>query len=137
MALFHFGIKSNRKNDGAKISPAMHVKYIRCKGALSHWQRYPHVHIMFSERLIDDVEKIKERSPKNVFKYPSRKKKDGSEPTFYEKLIAVLLNLTNGATMFILLNFALILLKSETMILAKNGFSIHVDHRSLKAQKEI
>ena len=37
---------------------------------------------MFSERLIDDVEKIKERSPKNFFKYPARNKKDGSLPLY-------------------------------------------------------
>lgn len=44
-------------------------------GALSEVQRHPHVHIMFSERLIDDVEKIKERSTQNFFKYPARRKK--------------------------------------------------------------
>ena len=48
-------------------------------------QRHPHVHIMFSERLIDDVEKIKERSAKAFFLYPARKKKDGSLPSFEEK----------------------------------------------------
>ncbi len=39
-------------------------------GALSNGQRHLHVHIMFSERIIDDVEKINERCPKNFFKYP-------------------------------------------------------------------
>ena len=42
---------------------------------------------MFSERLIDDVEKIKERSPENFFKYVARKKSDGTEPTFEEKFL--------------------------------------------------
>ncbi|MBQ7198883.1 MAG: MobA/MobL family protein, partial [Selenomonadaceae bacterium] len=60
---------------------AIHEKF----GALSNGQRHPHVHIMFSERLIDDVEKIKERTPKNFFKYPARKKKDGRQPSFEEK----------------------------------------------------
>ena len=54
-------------------------------GMLSEEQRHPHVHIMFSERLIDDVEKIKERPAKYFFSYPARKKKDGNEPTFEEK----------------------------------------------------
>ena len=54
-------------------------------GALSNGQRHPHVHIMFSERLIDDVEKIHELSPKNFFKYPAKNKKDGSQPSFDEK----------------------------------------------------
>ena len=105
-------------------------------GALSNGQRHPHVHIMFSERLIDDVEKIKERSPKNFFKYPARKKNDGSLPSFDEKF-------NRGAPKsrkwcdhsFISLlraDFAQI----QNDVLAKNGFSIRVDHRSLKAQKE-
>ena len=38
-------------------------------GTLSEGQRHPHVHIMFSERLIDDVEKTKERAACNFFKY--------------------------------------------------------------------
>ena len=54
-------------------------------GILSEEQRPPHVHIMFSERLIDDMEKIKERPAKYFFSYPARKKKDGKEPTFEEK----------------------------------------------------
>ena len=52
---------------------------------MSEGQHHPHVHIMFSERLIDDVEKKKERDAKNFFLYPARKKKDGSEPSFEEK----------------------------------------------------
>ena len=111
---------------------AIHDKF----GALSNGQRHPHVHIMFSERLIDDVEKIKERSPKNFFKYPARKKKDGSLPSFDEKF-------KRGAPKsrkwcdhsFISLlraDFAQI----QNEVLANNGFSIRVDHRSLKEQKE-
>ena len=38
-------------------------------------QRHPHVHIMFSERLIDDVEKIKERSAKAFFSLFGAKEK--------------------------------------------------------------
>ena len=54
-------------------------------GAMSNGQHHPHVHIMFSERLIDDVEKTHERAACNFFKYPARNKKDGSQPTFEEK----------------------------------------------------
>ena len=111
---------------------AIHEKF----GALSNGQRHPHVHIMFSERLIDDVEKMKERSPKNFFKYPARQKKDVNQPTFDEKF-------NRGAPKsrkwcdhsFISLlraDFAQI----QNEVLANNGFSIRVDHRSLKAQKE-
>ena len=38
-------------------------------GVMSDGQHHPHVHIMFSERLIDDVEKKKERAACNFFKY--------------------------------------------------------------------
>lgn len=111
---------------------AIHEK----KGAISG-ERHPHVHIMFSERLIDDVEKICERSPENYFKYPARKKADGSEPTFEEKL-------SHGApknskwsfnskyVAEMRADFA----KIQNEVLQEKGFSVRVDHRSLKAQKE-
>ena len=51
---------------------------------MSDGQHHPHVHIMFSERIIEDVEKTRERTACNFFKYPARNKKDGSEPTFEE-----------------------------------------------------
>ena len=54
-------------------------------GVMSEGQHHPHVHIMFSERQIDDVEKKKERAACNFFKYPARKKKDGSELSLEEK----------------------------------------------------
>ena len=54
-------------------------------GMLSEDQHHPHVHIMFSERLIDDVEKKRERSANAFFIYLARKKKDGSQPSFEEK----------------------------------------------------
>ena len=99
-------------------------------------QRHPHVHIMFSERLIDDVEKIKERSAKAFFLYPARKKKDGSLPSFEEKW-------KRGAPKYrkwynhqyiteLRADFANI----QNAVLEQYGFSIRVDHRTLKAQKE-
>ena len=99
--------------------------------------RHPHCHIMFSERLIDEVEKICERSPENYFKYPARKKSNGGEPTFDEKL-------SHGApkdskwsfnskyVAEMRADFA----KIQNEVLAEKGFSVRVDHRSLKEQKE-
>ena len=99
--------------------------------------RHPHCHIMFSERLIDEVEKICERIPENYFKYPVRKKADGSEPTFEEKF-------SHGApkdskwsfnskyVAEMRADFA----KIQNEVLQEKGFSVRVDHRSLKAQKE-
>ena len=105
-------------------------------GMLSDEQRHPHVHIMFSERLIDEVEKMQERPPEYFFKYPARKKKDGSEPTFDEKYKrgAPKNRHWNEKSFLFLLreDFA----KIQNEVLAKNGFSIRVDHRTLKAQKE-
>lgn len=105
-------------------------------GVMSDGQHHPHVHIMFSERLIDDVEKKKERDAKNFFLYPARKKKDGSEPSFEEKRL-------RGAPKdrkWIDKNFLSVLradfAQIQNDVLAQNGFSIRVDHRSLKAQKE-
>ena len=39
MALFHFRIKSDKKPDGSKISPSMHVDYIRREGTFSDIDR--------------------------------------------------------------------------------------------------
>ena len=94
---------------------------------------------MFSERLIDDVEKIQEREPQNFFKYPARKKRDGSEPTFQEKFlrgapkqVEWYSNPYHSDFIFQLReDFA----KIQNEVLAEKGFSVRVDHRSLKAQK--
>lgn len=51
-------------------------------GVMSEGQHHPHVHIMFSERLIDEVEQKKERAACNFFKYPIRK---NVEATFEER----------------------------------------------------
>ena len=105
-------------------------------GMLSEEQRHPHVHIMFSERLIDEVEKVQERPPEYFFKYPARKRRDGSEPSFEEKYKrgAPKNRHWNEKSFLFLLreDFA----KIQNEVLAKNGFSIRVDHRTLKAQKE-
>lgn len=105
-------------------------------GALSG-ERHPHCHIMFSERLIDEVEKIKERSPKNYFKYAARKKADGSEPTFQEKYVrgAPKSNKFHHNSVYVeemRADFA----KIQNEILAEKKFSVRVDHRTLKAQRE-
>ena len=92
---------------------------------------------MFSERLIDDVKKIQERKPENYFKYPARKKADGSLPSFEEKLNlgAPKNKIWNQNSKFIFQlreDFANI----QNQVLAEKGFSVRVDHRSLKAQKK-
>ena len=99
-------------------------------------ERHPHVHIMFSERLIDDVEKMGERP---AYKYFRR----AAKPLKGERVASFERRRQHGAPKDkkwhnkkylyeIRADFARI----QNEVLAKNGFSIRVDHRSLKAQKE-
>lgn len=110
---------------------AIHEK----KGELSG-ERTPHVHIMFSERLIDDVERINERP---AYKYFRR----AAKPLKGEKIASFERRRLHGAPKDkkwhdknylyeIREDFARI----QNDVLKKNGFSIRVDHRSLAAQKE-
>ena len=99
-------------------------------------QRHPHVHIMFSERLIDDVEKIKERSAKAFFLYPARKKKDGSEPSFEEKWKRGASKDRKWCNHQYVTELRADFAKIQNEVLEQNGFSIRVDHRTLQAQKE-
>ena len=99
-------------------------------------QRHPHVHIMFSERLIDDVEKIKERSSDAFFLYPARKKKDGSEPSFQERWKRGAPKDRKWCNHQYVIELRADFARIQNVVLEQNGFSIRVDHRSLKAQKE-
>ena len=98
-------------------------------------ERTPHVHIMFSERLIDDVERISERP---AYKYFRR----AAKPLRGEQVASFERRREHGAPkdkkwhdkkfLFELReDFARI----QNDVLKKNGYSIHVDHRTLKAQK--
>jgi len=99
-------------------------------------QRHPHVHIMFSERMIDDVEKIKERSAKAFFLYPARKKKDGSLPSFEEKWKRGAPKDRKWCNHQYVIELRADFAKIQNAVLEQNGFSIRVDHRTLEAQKE-
>ena len=99
-------------------------------------QRHPHVHIMFSERLIDDVEKIKERSANAFFLYPARKKKDGSLPSFEEKWKRGAPKDRKWCNHQYVTELRADFANIQNAVLEQNGFSIRVDHRTLQAQKE-
>ena len=105
-------------------------------GMMSDGQHHPHVHIMFSERLIDDVEKKKERAAKAFFLYPARKKKDGSEPSFEEKWKRGAPKDRKWCNRQYVSEMRADFARIQNEVLAKNGFSIRVDHRTLQAQKE-
>ena len=104
-------------------------------GVLSENERHPHVHLMLSERLIDDVERQKERTPENYFKYPFRQIKNGSEPTFEEKWKRGAKRDRRWNKRDFLLELRADFARIQNEVLKKNGFSIRVDHRSLKEQK--
>ena len=105
-------------------------------GMMSDGQHHPHVHIMFSERLIDDVEKKKERAAKAFFLYPARKKKDGSQPSFEEKWKRGAPKDRKWCNRQYVSEMRADFARIQNEVLAKNGFSIRVDHRTLQAQKE-
>ena len=96
---------------------------------------HPHVHIMFSERLIDDVEKMGERPACKYFRRAAK-------PLKGEKVASFERRREHGAPKDkkwhnkkylyeIRADFARI----QNAVLEQNGFSIRVDHRSLKAQQ--
>ena len=99
-------------------------------------QRQPHVHIMFSERRISDVEKTKEHSAKAFFLYPARKKKDGSEPSFQEKWKRGAPKDRKWCNRLYITQIRADFANIQNEVLEQNGFSIRVDHRTLEAQKE-
>ena len=105
-------------------------------GMMSDGQHHPHVHIMFSERLIDDVEKKKERPAKAFFLYPARKKKDGSLPSFEEKWKRGAPKNRKWCNHQYVTELRADFAQIQNAVLERNGFSIRVDHRSLQAQKE-
>ena len=107
---------------------AIHEK----KGMMSG-ERHPHVHIMFSERLIDDVEKKKERAACNFFKYPIRK---NVAANFEERRKHGALKNRNWSNKNFLSVLRADFAQIQNEVLKRNGFSIRVDHRTLLAQKE-
>ena len=105
-------------------------------GMMSDGQYHPHVHIMFSERIIDDVEIKKERAAKAFFIYPARKKKDGSEPPFEERWKRGAPKARKWCNRQYVSEIRADFARIQNEVLEQNGFSIRVDHRTLQAQKE-
>ena len=98
-------------------------------------ERHPHVHIMFSERLIDDVEKISERPACKYFRRAAR-------PLRGERIASFERHREHGAPKDpkwhdkkYLCEMRADFARIQNEVLAKNGYSIRVDHRSLKAQQ--
>ena len=118
------------------LSEHYYAYAIHDKRGMLSGQHHPHVHIMFSERLIDDVEKKKERSAKAFFLYPARKKKDGSEPSFDEKWKRGAPKDRKWCNRQYVCQMREDFAQIQNEVLSQNGVSIRVDHRTLEAQKE-
>ena len=117
------------------LSDHYYAYAIHDKMGMLSGQRHPHVHIMFSERLIDDVEKKKERAAKAFFQYPARKKKDGSEPSFQEKWKRGAPKDRKWCNRQYISRLRADFAQIQNEVLEQNGYSIRVDHRTLEAQK--
>ena len=102
-------------------------------GVMSDGQHHLHVHIMFSERTIDEVEQKKERVACNFFKYPIRK---NVEVTFAERCKHGAPKNRNWANKNFLSVLRADFAHIQNTVLERNGFSVRVDHRTLQAQKE-
>ena len=118
------------------LSDHYYAYAIHDKMGMLSGRRHPHVHIMFSERLIDDVERQKERSAKAFFLYPARKKKDGSQPSFQEKWKRGAPKDRKWCNHQYITDLRADFAEIQNEVLERNGFSICVDHRTLVAQKE-
>ena len=118
------------------LSEHYYAYAIHDKVGMLSGRRHPHVHIMFSERLIDDVERQRERSAKAFFLYPARKKKDGSEPSFQEKWKRGAPKDRKWCNHLYITKLRADFAQIQNEVLERNGFSIRVDHRTLEAQKK-
>ena len=98
-------------------------------------ERHPHVHIMFSERLIDDVEKIQERPACKYFRRAAKPLKGEQVASFERRSQHGAPKDKKWHNKKYLYELRADFAHIQNEVLARNGFSIRVDHRSLKAQQ--
>ena len=96
---------------------------------------HPHVHIMFSERLIDDVEKISERPACKYFRRAAKPLKGEQVASFERRREHGAPKDKKWHNKKYLYEIRADFARIQNEVLARNGFSIRVDHRSLKAQQ--
>lgn len=109
---------------------AIHEK----NGAISG-ERHPHVHIMFSERMVDDVEKIKERPAYKYFSRAAKPLKGEKEASFERRWEHGAPKDKRWHSKKYLCKIREDFARIQNEVLEKNGYSIRVDHRTLKTQK--
>ncbi|WP_029542144.1 MobA/MobL family protein [Selenomonas sp. AB3002] len=98
-------------------------------GAMSNGERQPHVHIMFSPREIDEVERRQERPPELFFSRanPKDPEKGGCAKSWKW-------NSKDRRKYLMRLRKDYAVIQNEA--LERNGVNLRVDHRTLKAQRE-
>jgi len=115
----------NHLGDDFYWALAIHEK----EAAMGNGERNPHVHIMFSERKLDDIEINNERSPETFFKYYNRYHPENGGCRKDEKWngsnrIAYLCSMRKDCAAI------------QNRILEKYNYDVTVDHRTLFAQRE-
>ena len=98
-------------------------------------QRHPHIHIMFSERLIDDVEKMKERPAYKYFSRAAKPLKGEKEASFERRREHGAPKDKRWHSKKYLCKIREDFARIQNEVLEKNGYSIRVDHRTLKTPK--
>ena len=100
-------------------------------------ERHPHVHIMFSERLIDDVEKVKERPAYKYFRRAARPLKGEQVASFERRREHGAPKVPKWHDKKYLCEMRADFARIQNEVLAKYGYSIRVDHRTLEVQQAI
>ncbi len=103
-------------------------------GALSG-ERHPHVHIMFSERLIDDVEKTSERPACKYFRRAAKPLKGERVASFERRRERGAPKDKKWHNKKYLYELRADFARIQNEVLERNGYSIRVDHRTLKTQR--
>ena len=103
-------------------------------GVLSN-QRHPHVHIMFSERLIDDVEIAKERPAYRYFRRAAKPLKGDATASFEHRSEHGAPKDKRWHDRNFLIQIREDFARIQNEVLKKYGYAVRVDHRSLKNQQ--
>ena len=98
-------------------------------------ERHPHVHIMFSERLIDDVEKVKERPACKYFCRAAKPLKGEQVASFERRREHGSPKDKKWHNKKYLYELRADFSRIQNEVLERNGYSIQVDHRTLKVQQ--
>ncbi|SEH45115.1 MobA/MobL family protein [Selenomonas sp. KH1T6] len=98
-------------------------------GAMSDGERQPHVHIMFSPREIDDLERQQERPPELFFS-----RANGQHPEKGGCAKSWKWNSKDRQKYLVRLRKDYARIQNDA--LERNGINLRVDHRTLKAQRE-